>query len=154
MTGYQDIAYRLRWLILIAGLLCLTAGLWWVVLAPPLEHGAGMIGTLAHAALQSLTSLVGIDDVEEPWIGVPYLGVFLVPQWFFLQPRQGLVGLELMIGLLSAANIGRGLVGLSAFHYRPPAGGRYPQKKDPALRQGLVLRPKTTITFPTALAAG
>ena len=90
MTGYQDIAYRLRWLILIAGLLCLTAGLWWVVLAPPLEHGAGMIGTLAHAALQSLTSLVGIDDVEEPWIGVPYLGVFLVTQWFFLRPRKGL----------------------------------------------------------------
>ena len=111
MTRNQNIAYRLRWLILIVGLLCLAAGVWWVVVAPPLEHGAGTIGTLPHAALHSVTSLVGIDDVEEPWIGVPYLGVFLVTQWLFLRPRKGLavrimsVGRPMKLAVVAAAFI-------------------------------------------------
>ncbi len=41
MTRAGRIAYRIRWLILIAGLLCTAAGLWWLCLGPPFD-GTGL----------------------------------------------------------------------------------------------------------------
>ena len=83
MTRAQTTAYRLRWLILIVGLLAFGAGVWWIVGAPPLDEVglAGTPGTFLPVNLR--------NDLDIPVNGGIFLGVFLLMQWFFLRPRQG-----------------------------------------------------------------
>ena len=87
MTRYRRLAYRLRWLILIVGVLCLGAGVFWLV--NPLwpqwkvraDEPAGLLGVVWFWAE---------DEPEYGLLLAGYLGVFLLTQWLFLRPRRGL----------------------------------------------------------------
>lgn len=68
MTRPAGIAYRLRWLILIAGLVCVAAGVWWLIWP------------------ESLGGVWGIS--EEPVPTTIFLGVILLAQGFFLAPAR------------------------------------------------------------------
>jgi len=81
-------AYRLRWVLLILGLACLLAGLWWIagpVLGGDLDEG----GTRA-VPLSLLTGLT--DSDSDGFYGIHlalFMGMLLLSQWMFLRPRRG-----------------------------------------------------------------
>ena len=88
VTRYQLLAYRLRFLILVIGLLCLGAGLFWVidVIWPQIEFVWLDGGTPAGL-------LYVFGRVEDSYFVVHgyvfgYLGLFFITQWLFLVPRR------------------------------------------------------------------
>ena len=93
MTRTQSLGGRLRWLILVIGVLYLAAGIWCLfapLIVPLLQGGAGLLGTPAVP----LMFLVELDLYEQDEVYyyldvLLYLGVFLVTQWLFLFPRRG-----------------------------------------------------------------
>ena len=93
MSRSQDVAYRLRWLILVTGLLCLGAGLFWVLdfIWPQIEFS-----WLEPEGPMGLFYVLGWpfqDDSEFGWVTYGfvfvYVGVFFVTQWLFLAPLGG-----------------------------------------------------------------
>ncbi len=89
MTKAQSIAYKLRWLILIAGLGCLATWLWFVLI--PFWHNdpsfvifpVPLLVFMPHDwPFQHEMSNYAIDVAL-------FLGLFLVTQWLFLRPRRG-----------------------------------------------------------------
>jgi hypothetical protein len=84
MTRAQRTAYRLRWLLLVAGLFGLAAGVWWL-LAP-------IIGQPGDFEPMGLLGVMGFSTGSEWLYGcvvAGYLGVFFLTQWLFLRPRRG-----------------------------------------------------------------
>ncbi|MCH9022095.1 MAG: hypothetical protein IID32_04965 [Planctomycetes bacterium] len=84
MTKAQSIACRIRWLLLILALLCLIAGFWYIIGAPPFE-GAGSVGTPFIIS--------GLDVFENDRLGMAangliYLAILLIMQWLFLRPKR------------------------------------------------------------------
>lgn len=95
MTRYQGIAYRLRWLVLIVGLLCLAAGVFWLtnplwpqweVFSGPMDIGAGLMGVMGWWFADQGTPKL-FDHGYGPVLA-GYLGVFLLTQWLLLAPRR------------------------------------------------------------------
>lgn len=86
MSHAQDTAYRLRWVILVAGVIGVAAGV--VYLFAPLLNDTldwelvGLLG-LPFVGLE-------VDETTYALIAGGYLGVFLLTQWFFLRPRGDL----------------------------------------------------------------
>lgn len=84
MTRYGETAYRLRWAMLVAAVLCMVVGVWWLFYAP----GVGALGVVGTPATFQRRAL----DDEWAWewyiIAATYLGLFLLIQWFFLRPRR------------------------------------------------------------------
>lgn len=77
-----DTAYRLRKGLLVVGSLCVLAGVAWAVLAPPLQWGAGLLGS-------QLVVFDG-DSKGKYWTNVAVVvGLFFLSQWWFLRPRRG-----------------------------------------------------------------
>ena len=87
MTRAQTIAYRLRWLILIVGLLCFVAGVVWIF-GLLFDRGVGLAGTPWFFIF-----MLANWPFEEPWSYLLdsslFLGIFLLTQWLFLRPRRG-----------------------------------------------------------------
>lgn len=86
MTKNQQTAYRLRHIILVAGILFTTAGIIWTLLPFffSLEDFAGLFGTvLIFNPLAAESGLIyGINVVV-------VLGIILLAQWAFLRPGKG-----------------------------------------------------------------
>jgi len=81
-------AYRLRWVLLVLGLACLLAGLWWM--AGPFLHGESDEGGTRAVPLSLLTGLTESDSDRFYGIHLAlFLGMLLLSQWMFLRPRRG-----------------------------------------------------------------
>jgi hypothetical protein len=88
MTNAQSTAYRVRWVLLGAGLLCWLAGLfylinvawphWKVLPINDEENGAGLMGVMGWWT----------DKQSAYWVSVGvYFGAFVITQWLLLCPR-------------------------------------------------------------------
>ena len=87
MTAAQKTASRLRWFLLILWILCLLAGIFWLI-GFLFDYGTGLIGTPYMALLGPLLYLV--EDMESCGhllLSFFYLAFFFMSQWFFLRPR-------------------------------------------------------------------
>lgn len=87
-------AYRFRWLFLIAAVLCLVAGLWWLG-SPLVVDGDGDDGTerIIPTLFLPTAFLGGFRDLDSKLAYGVYLTIFLgtllLTQWMFLRPRRG-----------------------------------------------------------------
>ena len=87
MTRAQTTAYRLRWLILVVGLLCFVAGVVWIV-GMHWGPGAGLVGTPWFFIFAFADSPV-LKLWDYLFDSMLFLGLFLLTQWMFLRPRRG-----------------------------------------------------------------
>ena len=91
MTRYQSVAVRFRWILLILWILCLLAGILWMVapLYDPDDYGVGLSGTPAIAIAGYLYHLLENQGKAGYFIVVLfYLMLFFLTQWFFLGSRR------------------------------------------------------------------
>ncbi|MHC4395493.1 MAG: hypothetical protein ACYS1A_07530 [Planctomycetota bacterium] len=87
MTAAQKTASRLRWILLILWILCLLAGIFWLI-GYLFDYGLGLLGTPSLALLGPLTELGPLDeDCVYHLLIFFYLAFFFMSQWFFLRPR-------------------------------------------------------------------
>lgn len=95
MSKAQDIAYKLRWLILIVGILFVIAAITWIIL--PLFFSTsnsdfspmGLIGTpLTYPSL--VVDKEGFKIIPYIINVILVLGLLLIAQWAFLLPGKGL----------------------------------------------------------------
>jgi len=86
MTKAQKMAYRLRHIILVAGILFTTAGIIWAIipLFTDVDDFAGLFGTvlIIHQLATDSELAYGINVVI-------VLGLLLLAQWAFLRPGKG-----------------------------------------------------------------
>lgn len=96
MSRNKRLAYRLRWWILIVGLMFMAAGVAWVILPvwPGMGRDENMMGIWGTPAMIPLTDMVdnifGTEKIAYAFNIVLYIGAFLVTQWLFLRPCRGL----------------------------------------------------------------
>ena len=119
MTRSQSVAYRLRWVILVTGLLCVIAGIWWLALAPyptalkPTGGewdglSMGLWGTPAYFEEIDLDSDALSDNSYWASFAI-FIGLFFTTQWLFLFPRGRLRigmadhGWPMVVSVISAA---------------------------------------------------
>lgn len=86
MAKKQDLAYRLRWWLLVIGLLLIGFYLWFLFGYWPL-HEDSPIRSYGTSILG--TPLLWSDEVNFFVQAASILGVLLVFQWFFLRPARG-----------------------------------------------------------------
>ena len=87
MTKAQNIAYRLRHIILVAGILFTIAGIIWAILPLLLSNAddfAGLIGTVLI-----INKLTTDSELAYGINVVIVLGLLLLTQWAFLRPGKG-----------------------------------------------------------------
>ena len=86
MTKAQEMAYRLRYIILVLGILFTIAGIIWAILPLLYDAGdfAGLLGTVLiyHPVAAQDRLPYGINVVV-------VLGLLLLAQWAFLRPGKG-----------------------------------------------------------------
>ena len=87
-------AYRLRWVLLVLALICLSAGLWWT--AGPLmsgdqDEGGTRIVPVVFLPTTWLAANLGLDPEfnNYPVQLALFFGLLLLTQWMFLRPRRG-----------------------------------------------------------------
>jgi len=85
MARLHEAAYRLRWVILVVGLLCLAAGILWLIPNNPVfRKTASFWCTPAMLPADLPKSEVG------GWLNISlYVGLFLITHWLFLLPGRG-----------------------------------------------------------------
>ncbi len=83
MARTVNLAWWFHRILLISGLFCMVAGIWWLFGAPPFGQ-MHLIGTPACWGLV----FIGSDVLAMILNSSFYLGVFLVTQWAFLRPRR------------------------------------------------------------------
>jgi hypothetical protein len=81
MARAGDVAYRLRWLLLGAGVLLFAAGTTYIFVGAFREQVWGLNGT--PALLYVFENAAWVDLAQ----CAVFLGVFLLTQWLFLRPR-------------------------------------------------------------------
>lgn len=85
MAGPQSFAYRIRWALLVLGVLCSLFGIWLLVGAPPTDMDSFGTGVLASP----FSLPIGLED-ENLWMsGLVVLGGVLLMQYLFLAPGRG-----------------------------------------------------------------
>lgn len=94
MTRAQSIAYRLRWLILLVGVVCLAVGVLWVF-EPVMDFGpfsrweaAGLLGTPWPVVWLFLEWPLESENANYVIDVSIFIGVFFVTQWLFLRNRS------------------------------------------------------------------
>ena len=84
MTAAQKTASRLRWILLILWILCLLAGIFWLI-GFLFDYGVGLVGTPSLALLGLLGE--DLESCGHLLLVFFYLAFFFMSQWFFLRPR-------------------------------------------------------------------
>ena len=87
MTRAKRIACRLRWVLLVLWVLCLSCGVLWLFRV--LFSEVGLIGGPSIAILGPLYYLIDdLDGTGALLLNIIYVGLFFATQWFFLCPRE------------------------------------------------------------------